>query len=41
VARVSTGGVHVQRDRPFAHNDDPSCRVIPKGVPPSDPAISR
>jgi D-proline reductase (dithiol) PrdB len=40
VVLVSTGGVHLRRDRPFNLNDDASFRVIPKDVEPGDLAIS-
>ena len=40
VVLISTGGVHLQRDRPFHLNGDPTFRVIPKGAKPADLAIS-
>jgi D-proline reductase (dithiol) PrdB len=40
VVLVSTGGVHLRRDRPFNLKSDSSFRVIPKDVEPGDLAIS-
>jgi len=40
VVLISTGGVHLQSDRPFNLNGDPNVRVIPKGAQPADLAIS-
>lgn len=40
VALVSTGGVHLRRDRPFNLNGDPTFRIIPKNTLASDMAIS-
>ena len=40
VALVSTGGVHLRRDRPFNLNGDPTFRVIPKDALSSDMGIS-
>ena len=40
VALVSTGGVHLRRDRPFNVNGDPTFRIIPKNTLASDMAIS-
>ena len=40
VVLVTTGGVHLRRDRPFNLNGDASFRVIPKDVEPADLAIS-
>jgi D-proline reductase (dithiol) PrdB len=40
VALVTTGGVHLRRDRPFNPNSDPSFRVIPRDAEPGDLAIT-
>jgi D-proline reductase (dithiol) PrdB len=40
VALISTGGVHLQNDRPFNLNGDPTFRIIPKGAQSADIAIS-
>lgn len=40
VALVSTGGVHLRKDRPFNLNGDPTFRIIPKNSLASDMAIS-
>jgi D-proline reductase (dithiol) PrdB len=40
VVLISTGGVHLESDRPFNLNGDPTFRVIPKGTEPADIAIS-
>jgi D-proline reductase (dithiol) PrdB len=40
VVLVSTGGVHLRRDRPFNLNSDSSFRVIPKDAEPGELAIS-
>jgi D-proline reductase (dithiol) PrdB len=40
VVLISTGGVHLQSDRPFNLNGDPTFRVIPKGAEQADIAIS-
>ncbi len=40
VVLISTGGVHPRSDRPFNLNSDPTFRVIPTGVQPTDLAIS-
>jgi D-proline reductase (dithiol) PrdB len=40
VVLVTTGGVHLRRDRPFHLNSDSSFRVIPKDARPGDLAIS-
>ncbi len=40
VVLISTGGVHLRRDRPFNLNSDPTFRVIPRDAQPADLAIS-
>ncbi|MBZ5604610.1 MAG: glycine/betaine/sarcosine/D-proline family reductase selenoprotein B [Acidobacteriia bacterium] len=40
VVLISSGGVHLRRDRPFHLNGDPTFRVIPKATPAGDLAIS-
>jgi len=40
VVLVTTGGVHLRRDRPFHLKGDSSFRVIPKDARPGDLAIS-
>ena len=40
VVLISTGGVHLRRDRPFNLNSDSTFRVIPRDVEPADLAIS-
>lgn len=40
VVLISTGGVHLRSDRPFALNSDSTFRVIPKDVEAGDLAIS-
>ena len=40
VVLISTGGVHLRRDRPFNLNSDPTFRVIPRDARPADLAIS-
>jgi D-proline reductase (dithiol) PrdB len=40
VVLISTGGVHLQTDRPFNVNGDPTFRVIPKRAQQADLAIS-
>ncbi|HWR16836.1 MAG TPA: glycine/sarcosine/betaine reductase selenoprotein B family protein [Terriglobales bacterium] len=40
VVLISTGGVHLHRDRPFHVNGDASYRVIPKDADSADLAIS-
>ncbi len=40
VVLITTGGVHVQSDRPFNLNGDPTYRAIPKNAEASDLAIS-
>ncbi len=39
-ALVTTGGVHLRRDRPFSPSSDPSFRVIPRDARPGDLAIT-
>jgi len=40
VVLISTGGVHLRRDRPFNLNSDPTFRIIPRDAQPADLAIS-
>ncbi|MGE5324977.1 MAG: glycine/sarcosine/betaine reductase selenoprotein B family protein [Actinomycetota bacterium] len=40
VALISTGGIHLRRDRPFNLNGDPTFRVIPKTASAAELAIS-
>jgi len=40
VALISSGGVHLHRDRPFNINGDATFRVIPKDARPADLAIT-
>src|SRR6266511_1719079 len=40
VVLLSTGGVHLQSDRPFNLNSDSTFRVIPKNAEPGDLSIS-
>jgi D-proline reductase (dithiol) PrdB len=40
VVLISTGGVHLRKDKPFHVDGDASYRVIPKGVQVTDLAIS-
>ncbi len=40
VALVTTGGVHLRRDRPFNPDSDSSFRIIPKDADPGDLAIT-
>lgn len=40
VALISTGGVHLRRDRPFNLNGDPTFRVIPKTASAAELTIS-
>ncbi|HEX9423865.1 MAG TPA: glycine/sarcosine/betaine reductase selenoprotein B family protein [Pyrinomonadaceae bacterium] len=40
VVLLSTGGVHLQSDRPFNLNGDPTFRIIPKDAQQADLAIS-
>ena len=40
VALISTGGVHLRRDRPFNLNGDPTFRVIPKTASAAELALS-
>src|SRR5262245_60864207 len=40
VVLLTTGGVHMRRDKPFNLNSDSTFRVIPRNVRPEDLAIS-